>query len=129
APREGSAARCAGAERRARPHPVVVAPATSQALPRAAAPGVARRPAGLPVHLGGDRHADGFHRLDPWPLLGEAAHHPRRAGGLLVDLTPERNDDEAVGHLSFDPKGVLDAGDGAVLTRLARLVESADPVP
>jgi len=46
-----------------------------------------------------------------------------------VDLTPERNDDEAVGHLSFDPKGVLDAGDGAVLTRLARLVESADPVP
>nr|BFF19000.1 hypothetical protein GCM10025730_25210 [Promicromonospora thailandica] len=47
-----------------------------------------------------------------------------------MDLTPEPNkDDEAVGDLSFDPKGVLDAGDGAVLTRLAHLVEAADPVP
>lgn len=47
-----------------------------------------------------------------------------------MDLTPEPNkDDEALGHLSFDPKGVLDADDGAVLTRLAWVVEELDPVP
>lgn len=47
-----------------------------------------------------------------------------------MDLTPEPNvDDETWGRLLFDPKGVLDAGDGAVLTRLAHLVEAVDPVP
>ncbi|WP_084800470.1 hypothetical protein [Promicromonospora kroppenstedtii] len=47
-----------------------------------------------------------------------------------MDLTPEPNmDDEAVGRLSFDPKGALDAEDGAVLTRLARAVGAVDPVP
>lgn len=47
-----------------------------------------------------------------------------------MDLTPEPSkDDEAVGDLSFDPKGILDRADGAVLTRLAHVVEAMDPVP
>ncbi len=33
-----------------------------------------------------------------------------------MDLTPEpKKDDEVVGHLSFDPKGVLDAEDGGLM--------------
>lgn len=47
-----------------------------------------------------------------------------------MGLTPEPNkDDEAVGDLSIDPKGGLDATDGAVLTGLARAVAAVDPVP
>ncbi|MDR7382591.1 hypothetical protein [Promicromonospora iranensis] len=47
-----------------------------------------------------------------------------------MGLTPEPNkDEEVVGDLSFDPKGMLDADDGAVLTRLAQLVDAVDPVP
>ena len=51
-----------------------------------------------------------------------------------MDLTPEpykddQGDDEDLGYLAFDPKGVLDDGDGVVLTRLAQLVEAVDPVP
>ena len=47
-----------------------------------------------------------------------------------MDVTQEPyKDDEDMGHLTSDPKGLLDAEDGALLARLAQLVETADPVP
>ena len=40
-----------------------------------------------------------------------------------MDLTPEpKKNDEVVGYLSFDPKGALDAEDGAVKVGFAAVV-------